>query len=345
MYLSELEFDPAIDVHDHARSVLSRYAQHPSAWLAMNRDTRHFFAPGIDGMLAYRPAGTRHVALVAGIHAPIAQRGALLDRFLEWARNCNRRVFALQMLRDDAERFAERGFLVNQIGASYGVTLSTFKLAGGPFIKLRNKISRARRSGIEIAELNRDCAPGEALAQSLADIDRQWLKAKRAKELQFLIGEVGDVRTMDRSVKRLFVAMREGKPVAYILYTVSFGQYAGWMHDLTRRFPEAPTGVMEAINAHAIETFKAEGARMLNFGFTPLTSLAQEHELPRASHPGTAWVFRKLARHGRAIYPAADQLQYKLKWAPDVLLPEYVAFERGATPGSLWQFLRMTGAV
>lgn len=84
---------------------------------------------------------------------------------------------------------------------------------------------------------------------------------------------------------------------------------------------------------------------MLNFGFTPLTSLAREHELPRASHPGTAWVFRKLAQHGSAIYPAADQLQYKLKWAPDVLLPEYVAFERGATAGSLWQFLRMTGAV
>jgi len=149
---------------------------------------------------------------------------------------------------------------------------------------------------------------------------------------------------MDRSVKRMFIAVQGGKPVAYILYTASFGQYAGWMHDLTRRVPEAPTGVMESINACAIETFKAEGAVMLNFGFTPLTSLAEEHELPHASHPVTAWLFKKLARHGNAIYPAQDQLQYKLKWAPDIVLPEYIAFERGATPGSLWQFLRLTGA-
>lgn len=345
MHASELAPHLEVGTAAHAHRILASYAQHPSAWLAMNRETQRFFAPGIDGMLAFRPAGKRHLALVAGIHAPVAQRGALLDRFLAWAGSQHRRVFAVQMLGDDAELFAARGFLVNQIGASYGVTLSSFKLSGGRFIKLRNKISRAHRSGVEVAELNRDLVAGSDIAQSLDEIDKQWLKAKRAKELQFLIGEVGDVRSLDAGTHRVFVATLEGRVVAYILYTVSFGRYAGWMHDLTRRLPDAPAGVMEAINAFAIARFKAEGAGMLNLGFTPLTSLAQEYELPNASHPVTAWVFRKLARHGQAIYPAQDQLQYKLKWAPDVALPEYVAFERGATPGSLWQFLRLTGAV
>jgi len=32
-----------------------------------------------------------------------------------------------------------------------------------------------------------------------------------------------------------------------------------------------------------------------------------------------------LFRHGHAIYPAASQMQYKLKWSPDIIEREYLA--------------------
>lgn len=328
-----------------AISVLRSHADHPSAMLAINRETECFRAPGIDGLIAYRLAGPRFLVMVAGIAAAPDQRGALLDDFLLWARREGRKIVAVQMLREDAELFASRGFSVNQIGASYSVRLERFKISGTPFIKLRNKISRARRSGVTVLELGVDIPASEAVWNVIADIDNAWIKAKGAKELDFLIGEVGEPDAFDRAVKRLFIAMANDVPVAYILYTASFGRHAGWMHDLSRRNPDTAAGVMELINVTAIERFKAEGAPMLNFGFTPLTSLETSNELPDAYSPTTAWIFRQLFKRGSFIYPAMAQLQYKLKWAPDLIQPEYIALTKGATLGGLWQFLRLTKAI
>src|SRR5262249_36787220 len=301
-----------------ALDILMRYADHPSAYLAVNRETRHFTAPGDDGMIAYRCAGARWLVTVAGIIAAPARRSALLERFLAWAREQGRKVIAVQFFREDAELLVQRGFRVNQIGASYSVVLPKFQISGTRFMKLRNKISRARRDGIEALELGAELVPTEDLRRRLHEIDAMWLGAKgrHTKELAFLIGEVGDLTRLDRSLKRLFVAVRAGEVLGYILYTATFGAYSGWMHDLTRRVPDAPPGVMELINLTAIERFKSEGVPLLNLGFTPLASLDRAQELPSGYSPIAGWLVRKLARHGSFIYPAETQLHYKLKWAP-----------------------------
>jgi hypothetical protein len=36
---------------------------------------------------------------------------------------------------------------------------------------------------------------------------------------------------------------------------------------------------------------------------------------------------------------------YKLKWAPDLVQPEYVAFAGGISLRSVWALLRLTNAV
>jgi lysylphosphatidylglycerol synthetase-like protein (DUF2156 family) len=336
---------PANPETARAVQTLRAHADHPSALLAINRETACYCLPGIDGLVAYRLAGRRHLVMIAGIAAAHDERAALLDGFLHWARREGRKVVAVQMLREDAELFASRGFSVNQIGASYSVRLDRFKISGTPFIKLRNKISRARRSGITVLELGVDLPASAGIWDAIAAIDQAWIKDKGAKELAVLIGELGAAEAFDRSIKRLFIAVAGDVPVAYILYTASFGKHAGWMHDLTRRMPDTVAGVMELINITAIERFKAEGAPLLNFGFTPLTSLSEGNELPGAYSRVTAWAFRQLNRHGSFIYPAEAQLQYKLKWAPDLIQPEYIAFQKGATLSGLWQFLRVTRAV
>jgi lysylphosphatidylglycerol synthetase-like protein (DUF2156 family) len=79
---------------------------------------------------------------------------------------------------------------------------------------------------------------------------------------------------------------------------------------------------MELCNAQAMKRLVAEGAAYLHFGFTPFV-------LPGSEEPGAnpllAWALRLLARHGRFIYPARSQAEYKLKWAPDVVEPEFLA--------------------
>ena len=49
--------------------------------------------------------------------------------------------------------------------------------------------------------------------------------------------------------------------------------------------------------------------------------------------------------HGEAVYPAQSQLAYKDKWAPNLFLPEYVAFQGRASLSSFAHIFRAAGAL
>ncbi len=325
--------------------LLKTCADHPSAFLATNKDTQNFINYKVPGLISYRLAGKNHVVMAAGLSAKSRDKDVLLEDFMTWVKGQGKKIIAIQMLREDADVLARHNFTVNQIGTSYSLALDKFKISGSPFMKLRNKISRARRAGVKVKQFGYDLSLNLELESQLKNIDTQWLSEKHAKELAFLIGEIGDLDNMDRSVKRLFVAFYEDRPVAYILYTASFGAYKGWMHDLTRRLPNAPTGIMELINFTAIESFISEKAKHLNFGFTPLVGLAPEHEISGVNSHLARKIFLLLSKHGQFIYPADSQLRYKLKWAPNLILPEYIAFQDGFSLGGLWDFLKLTQAL
>src|SRR4051794_24330050 len=285
-----------------ANGVLGRHAENPSAFLALNDGTRRFTAPGIDGFIAYRLGGRRHLVQLGGAFADRAKQPALVDAFVEFARSQRRRVVAVQLMRPDAELYASQGFTVNQFGADYARALPEFNLRGKKHMQLRNKVSRARRAGVTVLEESLGAA---GLEEALGEVDETWLRAKgrHVKELQFMVGERGGAAQQRR---RLFVARDEtGQVVAYVSFCPTYGARGGWLHDLSRRRPDAPPGALELIVVSAVEAFQREGALFLHFGLTPFTSLSPEHEVPGAS-PMTARILRLLASHGSALYPAAD---------------------------------------
>lgn len=157
-----------------------------------------------------------------------------------------------------------------------------------------------------------------------------------------MVGERGGTAQPHR---RLFVARDEGGAVVgYVSFSPVYGTRSGWLHDLSRRRPDAPPGVLELVVSTAVETFQAEGAGYLHFGFTPFTNLSPDREVAGASGV-TGAILRFLAAHGAAIYPAADQLAYKEKWGLDLVEPEYLGFQGGITLRGVWNLLRVTHAV
>ncbi|WP_460106360.1 DUF2156 domain-containing protein [Streptomyces sp. YKOK-J1] len=301
-------------------------SENASAFLALNSGNSIFTVPGTDGVIVYRRTG-RWAVQLGGPFAAEEDYATLLDAFRGYVRDEGLRLVGIQLQRADAERYARLGFTVNQVGASWAVSLCEFTLRGTKFMQLRNKISRALRNGLQIQEV----AAGD-VADAIATIDQAWLGSKGgAQQLDFLVGQIGGEAQEHR---RLFVGTIDGAPVAYISYSPVYGSRAGWMHDLSRRIPEGSPGLMEAINAHAIEVFRAEGVEWLHFGFTPFTGLDASHELDGHS-PAFQWLMHALWAEGAALYPAQTQLSYKQKWAPDVLIPEYVAFDgpQASLPG------------
>lgn len=323
---------------------LRRHGDHSSAFLTLSRAMLHYTLPEIDGFIAYQPVGGRHVAQLCGPVAAPHDQARLLDAFLDWAAGQRRRVTAVQLTHADAQRFAARGFTVNQLGSSYSIDLDRFSLRGTQFMRVRNKLQRARRCGVSVRELSWDeqCTSGGAAC--LADIDRSWLAGKgaRAKELQLMVGERGGPAGRFR---RLFVASVGADPIAYATYSPCFGSRPGWLYDLTRRKRDAPPGTIELLFMSGIERLVDEGCRWLHLGLTPIARIDRRYELPHSSSAMGGWFLRLLARHGEALYPARSQERFKLKWAPHAIEPEYIGFAPRISAGAVWSLLRATRAI
>ena len=293
---------------------------HPSGFLALSPRNRRFTVRGLSGFMAYREKGM-HLLALGGVHAPEEERAVLLDEFLALARRRARRVIAVQVRADQVELFRARGFTVNQLGTTFGVRLPGFSYAGTRRMKVRQKVKQARTAGLRVLEVGRELPADETTFSRLTAISEAWLGAKGKKELDFMIGEIGRPGDPER---RIFVVFDgDGQAQGFITYVPVWGQRPGYLHDLTRRLPHAPVGAMELCNARAIECFGAEGVPYLHFGFTPFVV---NGETGPGGSPLLSWLVRLLHRYGSFIYPAERQAQYKLKWAPDVVETEYIAF-------------------
>jgi len=292
---------------------------HPSGFLAVSPRNARFEDGAGEGFIAYRAQG-RHCVAIGGVHAPAHRQSALLDAFVAFAAARGRRPLFVQVRETQVSLLRSHGFTVNQLGTSFTLTLAGFSLRGAAKMRLRNKLARARHAGLRVVELGREAARDAASFATLRAISAAWLGDKGKKELDFMIGELGEV---DDTRRRIFATLdAAGAMLGFITYVPAWGARPGYLHDLTRRAPEAPPGTMELCNATAIERFTAEGVGFLHFGFTPFVVGATEH--PGANRVA-AWAMRQLYRHGRLVYPAESQAQYKLKWGPDVLEREYLA--------------------
>src|SRR5436305_6686945 len=117
--------------------------------------------------------------------------------------------------------YAQHGFTVNQLGASYSIDLTRFGLRGTRFMRVRNKVKRARRAGVSVREWDLGEQREAAGRHSLDEIDRTWLRGKGslARELAFMVGERDGPAA---SRRRLFVASDAGRALAYVTYSPCF---------------------------------------------------------------------------------------------------------------------------
>jgi lysylphosphatidylglycerol synthetase-like protein (DUF2156 family) len=315
---------------------------HPSGFLALSPRNTRFELAGVPGFIAYRRQG-RHRLVVGGVHAPAPCRARLLDEFLRHGAAARETVVALQVREDQAALFADRGFRVGPLGTSYAIDLARFTFAGTRRMKLRNRIKRARDAGVEVVELGRDRPWTREIGRDIEALSRAWLGSKGGVGLDLLVGELGDPGDPGAgdNGRRVFAAFGpRDRLLAFITYVPAWGARPGVLHDLTRRLPDAPAGVMELVNAVALSRFQDEGVPFLHFGLTPFIV-----DRPRpGDHRALALLVRLIGRWGGALYPARSQAQYKLKWGPDVVEPELIAFQR-ISLGAIWALLVATRAV
>ncbi len=314
------------------------FINHPSGFLACSSANLRFRQAGAAGFISYREQG-RHRIAFGGVHSPAEEGARLLRAFLEDVRGSSRRALFVQVPAHQVAMFEAHGATVNRLGSTFAVRLAGYTLKGTPKISLRNKIHRAERAGLRAAEMGRDCPASAPLRAQIDSISDAWLRGKGKNELAFMVGVSND--THDR-YRRTFVALDPaGSAVAFVTYVPAWGERAGYLHDLSRRLPEAPPGAMELINSYAMRRMQDEGVGYLHFGFTPFVMTGEE---PASASRIMSRLSTFLYRHGSLVYPARSQADYKRKWGSDLVVPEYVAGFPLSLSG-VFALLRLTRAL
>jgi lysylphosphatidylglycerol synthetase-like protein (DUF2156 family) len=322
---------------------LRRHGDHPSAFIALEPGNDFYLDDGSDGFVAYRRSG-RYRFVFAGPVGAAADVPGILDRFLAVSTAAGDLVVAVQVPERFLHLYAERGFVMNQLGTTYAVDLSRATLDGAAMRKVRQGVRRGERAGGRVIEVGVDLPWTEELRGQLDEIDRHWLgpSGKSAKALRFMVGGRSDEL---RDHRRLFVVDLDGRPIGYSQCVPAFGDQPGWLYDLNRLVPGSPdVGDLQVWSV--MKRLRDEGAGWFHLGFTPFAELDERHapaSVPRSRVGGFA--LRMLAAHGEALYPTAGAVAWKNKWKPVTTAPEYVAFPARLRPGAVVRLLRLTNVV
>lgn len=177
---------------------------------------------------------------------------------------------------------------------------------------MRQQFNRARNKGVVVEEWNTARAEGSS---ELEAVLAAWLVSRGLPPLHFLV-EPETLNFLED--RRTFVAMRNGKPVAF-LNLCPIPARKGWLTEQFPRTPDAPNGTVELLMNFAAETVAAEGSEFLTMGLVPLSRRVDPGKQP--------WWFRFISgwvrAHGRRFYNFDGLEAFKTKFRPQWWEPLY----------------------
>ncbi|MBX3120466.1 MAG: DUF2156 domain-containing protein [Fimbriimonadaceae bacterium] len=300
---------------ERAREIVLRHGWNATAYQIINPGFKLWFAENGESVVGY--VERRRARIVAG--GPICHPNELRSAFTEWERACTDGGYRLCYFgsagRVQRHLIHSPGHSCIQVGSQPVWNLAHWNERTANHRSLRAQFARARNKGVTIEEW--PWAKAENHPQLTICLDR-WLATRGLPALHFLVepDTLGDLKG-----RRLFVALREGKPVAFLtLAPVATRQ--GWLTEQFPRTPDAPNGTVELLMDTAARSLAEEGESYLTMGLVPLSHL---QEAGQSLNP--VWVdrvFKYARRFGSRFYGFDGLEAFKAKFAPEAWEPIYV---------------------
>lgn len=238
---------------------------------------------------------------------PICARGDLDVVLNKVCTHLPRPVF-VQIRKDVGRRLVRHGFYVNSLGFEVELAVQEWKLRGGDKQNLRTAIHRAETQGIRIYEI------GETgvTEQQLAAFSEHWFRSRAVEgtELCFwtrpaLIGE-------DASVRK-FVALQGEQLLGFVFCDPLFenGKIVGYGAEVMRVSPEAPRGLIYAMNSYAVARFRQEQSQRFSLGSCIFCKLEDYGEVNSLF---TTLFFTALFQYGDRFYNFKGQVIHKREY-------------------------------
>jgi lysyl-tRNA synthetase, class II len=291
-----------------ARTLVHAWGADTLAPFVLRDDKSYFFGEDERAFVAYRVVGG--VAIVSGdpIGAPAAF-GALLDRFIEFARRRDWRVAVLGASEASLELYRSRRLRAVYHGDEAVVDVARFSLEGRPIRKVRQSVNRLQRAGYTTLTLHpRDLGP--ELRGELEQIAKAW----RGDE-----PERGFVMALD-ALFRL-----EGEDAVFVVGIAPDGSAQGFLHfaicpaagalslSSMPRLRNTPNGFNEWLVCEAIEWARAQGIPRVSLNFSPFAALLA----PEADLSGLQKLEAKALRALKFHFQLDNLLLFNRKFFPD----------------------------
>ncbi len=306
-----------------ARDLVMRYGWNATAYQIVNPGM-HLWQPadgnGVVGFV--RHAGAR---VVAG--APVAPADRLADIAREFEDDASRS--GERVCYFGAERRLETALVLDRrhsfvlLGAQPVWRPEHFldRVAARP--SLRAQVARARNKGVEIERWDTATATGSPRLQRCLD---DWLATRMLPPLHFLV-EPNTLGNLED--RRVMVAMRSGRPVAFLVAS-PVPTRNGWLIEQIVRGRDSVNGVAEMMLVESIRDMALAGAEYVTLGLSPLSRRCGEVvESDTRSQP--TWLRFMLGwvrLHGARFYNFEGLDFFKAKFGPEQWDPIYAIVNR-----------------
>ncbi|MFT6821454.1 MAG: phosphatidylglycerol lysyltransferase [Myxococcota bacterium] len=284
---------------DKLYALVAATARHPESRLALESDMHHVVQDG--NVLAYQVRG-RTAFAVAGLNARPAERIDLLAAYQALPGVRRHLIFPLR--RSELRDAIAVDFSPIQVGIEAVVDLPNLAFDGKAYRTVRNMRNRAGRRGVRVHEVR----PHEYRAE-LEQAHARWLEQKRPSwRMKLLVGSPCLDMPHDR---RYLAAFVDDAVVGFI--TLLPGGPGQWGLDVMAQVPEAPSGTMDLLLAHACEQLRDEGAATLSLGACPMAGIPLT---------GKGWLLRRIFRVlyasslGNRVFGFRRLHQFKSKFRP-----------------------------
>ncbi len=291
-----------------------------STALTVANGDKQIWTDGDRGFCLYRTIG-RYIVVFAD---PVVQRPSmhaeLLDRFIAFAAELDRRPLFYQISPEWIPPLHDRGYAFFKLGEEALVPLERVTLEGHAGKINRQILKRAERDRARF----RIIPPEEAQARigELRHVSDEWLRIKEVRERQFSIGYFDEeyIGRFPCGVVEYPVGGPEPLRIIAFANLLLGPAHSELSVDLMRYVDDAPK-VMDYLFVSLFLYGKELGYRTFNLGMAPLASVGE-----RTGAYARERLARLVFQHGENWYNFQGLRYYKQKWNPE-WVPRYLAYE------------------
>ena len=244
---------------------------------------------------------------------------AVANGFLEAARNVGCEVVFFGVTQSLVDRLQSSTFDSLQVGlvAVWDPAQWHEVIRGAE--KLRNRLSKAKRSGITIRLLDRDeVLEGTRIREQLVDIVDAWAAQKALPPMGFMV-TVELFQHAER--RRYFIVESVGEIHGFAVCVPIYGRKGWLLEDMMIR-NESPAGCSEALVDAVMRQLSSEGAEIVSLGMVALAGLDGCGESER--HPVLTGLLRLSAKTMGWLYHFDGLYRFRNKMKPQAWERVYV---------------------